>query len=147
MGRGVGSVFLRLGAAAAALPLVWVLAACGAGGLPARPASGGAAPPTVLTAPRTVVAADAGDTVVLAVGDRFTLELGDAAWTVTVADTSIVRRLPNFMMIRGAQGIYQAYADGRTSLDASAPGGPCTSAQMPCAPKAQSFHVELVVSG
>lgn len=60
-----------------------------------------------------------GQTLVLHVGGSFLLKLGDVyTWTVTVADPSILSREPNVLVVKGAQGIYQAHKVGTTVLTA-----------------------------
>ncbi len=60
-----------------------------------------------------------GRTLGLHVGDRFVLKLGeDFNWTPTVADQSVVQRVPGVLVVRGAQGIYEAERLGETDLTA-----------------------------
>lgn len=110
------------------------MAGCGAG----SPSSGGSSPaadpPSVtapisstpatgrdqpIPAPAKVTLANSNSTIAMKVGQTFTLALGDQNWNVQVADQSILARLPNFMMVRGAQGIYKAYKPGTTTLSAT----------------------------
>lgn len=106
------------------------LGACGAGvaapgaATPAPSSSAGAVRGLVYTVPEKVTAADAGRRYTMRVGQRFTLELGDAAWSVQVADQGVVSRVPNIMMVGGAQGEYQARAAGVTTLAATSSGSP-----------------------
>ncbi len=78
-----------------------------------------------------ITRADDGKTHALRVGDRFLLNLGDEFnWTVNVADPAVVQRVPNILVIRGAQGIYEAERVGETDLTATGtmncpPGQPC----------------------
>lgn len=74
-------------------------------------------------APSTVTRADNGRTMTLPVGSRFLLALGDGAWTVQVSDPSIIARVPNITVVRGAQGIFVAKRTGRATLSASLPTG------------------------
>lgn len=94
----------------------------------------------------TVTQADDGQTVALRVGDRFLLDLGDAFnWTPAVADQSIVRLVPGVLVIRGAQGVYEALRPGETDLTAVGTLN-CPPGQ-PCPALAILFRVHLVVHG
>lgn len=101
--------------------------------------------PTGETTP-TVTLADDGTTLHLQAGERFLLKLGeDYDWTVTVADQSVVSRVVNIMVVRGAQGVYEAHQAGSTTLTAA--GDPvCRQAQPPCAAPSRDFRLEIVVS-
>jgi len=67
-----------------------------------------------------VTSSDEGATVHLALGQRFTLELGTAQdWTVEVADGQVIRLIAGAPLPVGAQGIYEAAAAGTTTLNAS----------------------------
>ena len=68
-------------------------------------------------------------TINMTVGQTFTLALGDQQWNVQVADQSVLARLPNFAMVRGAQGIYKAYKPGTTTLTATGT-APCSAGQV-----------------
>ena len=98
------------------------------------------------SAPATwsVTLADDRSTITLAVGERFLLILGaDFDWTIAIADPAILARVP-ISVIRGAQGVYEALASGRTTL--SAIGDPtCRKSTPPCAAPSRSFQVDVVV--
>ena len=104
-----------------------------------------ASSPSEATTPsHAVTRADDGKTVVLAVGDRFLLPLGeDFNWTVTVADESIVRGVPGILVVRGVQGIYEAERAGETDL--TAVGTLNCPPQQPCPQLAVVFRVTLAV--
>ena len=69
--------------------------------------------------PLVVTAADNGTSLHLAIGQEFLLNLGSAAdWVVTVADQRIVQRIGGVLVVRGAQGMYEARTAGTTSLSA-----------------------------
>lgn len=89
---------------------------------------------------------DSGKTITLHVSDSFLLYLGDTyQWTVEIADQAIVSRVPNIMVIRGAQGIYTAHAVGITTL--SATGNPaCYYSKPPCLMPSILFQVTIVVT-
>ena len=61
-----------------------------------------------------------------------------------VADQSIVSRVVNVLVIRGAQGIYRANAAGTTTLSATGD-PPCRMATPPCGAASLLFHVTLIV--
>ncbi len=108
-----------------------------AGTPPATPAPGGNE--------RTVTLADDSQTITLHVGESFLLKLGEGYdWTITPSDQTIVSRVVNIMVVRGAQGVYVAHKAGRTKL--SATGDPaCRKAQPACGAPSREFHVQIVV--
>ena len=62
---------------------------------------------------------DQGRTVFMHVGDRFLLQLGDVFdWTVTSSDDTVVGRVPNVTVIRGALGLYEGRKAGQATLNA-----------------------------
>jgi hypothetical protein len=94
---------------------------------------------------KVVTLADDGQTIELATGSTFLLQLGETwNWTVTIADPTVVHRLVNIAVIRGAQGVYVAAKSGQTTL--TAVGDPfCRSAQPPCAMPSRVFRATIVV--
>ena len=125
--------FLKLAIAIALLGLA--LAAC----------SAPTATPTPAAPAREVTLADNGATVELRVGDRCLLKLGDwYDWSLNVADTSILSRVQNIAVVKGAQGLYEALKPGRTTL--SGTGDPaCRKSTPPCAAPSILFEVTVVV--
>ena len=122
-----------------------------ASGTPVRtgtvPPTGGSATGTVpQPAPQTVTLANDGQTITMKVGQTFTLELGGPPpdWTVHVTDPSILARLPNFAMVRGAQGIYQADQVGTATLTATST-YPCQQAHPACMIASRAFWLTVVV--
>jgi len=107
---------------AALVPLAGCGAVYAAPGIPgashsaSQPAGGGGAP---IPAPQRVTLTNSHQTITMQVGQTFTLALGDQNWNVQVADPSVLSRLPNVMMVRGAQGIYKAHQPGATTLTAT----------------------------
>lgn len=88
---------------------------------------------------------DSGQTLQLQVGQRFLLDLGTGYdWTVTVADTAIVSRVVNVLVVEGAQGIYEAKQPGRTILTATGD-PPCRKAQPPCGAPSRLFKIDIVI--
>jgi hypothetical protein len=108
-----------------------------------------ATPKIVSTAPAgqelNVTLANDGQTVKLKAGQRFLLNLGaDYDWISTVADESIVSRVIGILVIRGAQGVYEAHAPGSTSLIAT--GNPtCLKSKPACAMPSRLFKVTITV--
>jgi hypothetical protein len=101
---------------------------------PTRPAGGPAPVPVrwpvaTLVAPTVLLASDAGSLVLLHVGDRFVLLLGQSAgidWQIQMSDPSILLRVGS-----DGQGVYEAVQAGETTLIAT--GTPtCLNAQPPC---------------
>lgn len=93
----------------------------------------------------SITLADDGKTFTFKPGQRFLLNLGAGYdWSPVIADQGIVSRVPNFAVIRGAQGIYEAHAAGRTTLTAAGD-PPCRQAKPACAMPSRLFKVTLVV--
>jgi len=92
-----------------------------------------------------ITLADDGQTLGFQVGQSFLLFLGaNDNWSATVADQTVVDRVPDIFVIRGAQGLYQARRPGRTLLTAT--GDPaCRQEQPPCAVPSMVFNVQIVV--
>jgi hypothetical protein len=88
---------------------------------------------------------DQGRTVVMHVGDRFLLQLGDVYdWTITSSDDSVVGRVITVMVISGSQGLYEGRKVGNATLNMV--GNPsCRSSQPPCEMPSISFtlHVQI----
>jgi glucose/arabinose dehydrogenase len=86
-----------------------------------------------------------GRTVVMHVGDRFLLQLGEVFdWTVTSSDDTVVGRVPNVMVIRGAQGLYEGRKEGEATLTAI--GDPlCRTSTPACAVPSISFTLQVQV--
>jgi len=60
-----------------------------------------------------------GQTIALKTGESCLLKLGEEYdWTVTIADQSVLSRVKNLMVVRGAQGLYEANKTGSTALTA-----------------------------
>jgi hypothetical protein len=89
---------------------------------------------------------DQGKTVVMHVGDRFLLQLGEVFdWTVTSSDDTVVGRVINVMVIKGAQGLYEGRKAGEATLNAV--GDPlCRTSTPACMVPSISYtlHVQVV---
>ncbi len=101
---------------------------------------------TVLLSPAQVTADDNGKTIRIKTGDSFLLNLGDAYnWSVHVSDQSVLKRNVTVLVIRGAQGIYDALQPGTVTLTAT--GNPqCRIAHPPCMLPSLLFSIRIIVS-
>lgn len=95
---------------------------------------------------KTITLDNQDETIRLVVGERFLLNLGEGyTWDVGVSDETVVSRVRNITVIRGAQGVYEALRPGTTTL--SAVGDPaCRQAKPPCGMPSTLFTITLVVS-
>ena len=92
-----------------------------------------------------IVLTNDGQTIMLSAGNEFLLYLGEEyTWTVDIADQTIVGRVMNAPVIRGAQGRYKALRGGRTTLLAHGD-ALCRSAQPACAAPSRDFIITLDV--
>ena len=142
-----------------------VLAACAPG--PALAAKSTATPtalpvptgvPTVQDTPTVAVTGGGGSNanditldnnnqlITLHVGDTFLLKLGEIYdWNVNIDDMSVISRVKNVMVIRGAQGLYTAGQPGKATLTAQ--GDPtCRQSKPACMMPSIIFtlHVEVL---
>jgi len=93
-----------------------------------------------------VILEDNGKTFNLNVGDSFLLNLGIDTydWTVTVDNENIMRMKMGVMVIKGAQGIYDALAPGTAVL--SATGDPhCRQSKPACGAPSILFTITVIV--
>ncbi len=115
---------------------------------PTAPVQSGGSTETVSPAPSqspTVTLDDRGKTIHLKVGERFLLKLGDAYdWQVEIDDQNVVSRVIGVMVVRGAQGLYQARQAGTATLKAAGD-PPCRQSQPACAQPSIQFQVTIVV--
>ncbi len=92
----------------------------------------------------TVTLADNGKTITMTNGQTFLLNLGaDYDWAVDVADQSVLSRVPNITVIRGAQGVYQARRAGTTTL--AAQGKVICPPSQVCPQVIVDFRIQVVV--
>lgn len=89
---------------------------------------------------------DNGRTVLMQVGQRFLLDLGDTYdWNLNIVDQNIVSRVLNIMTIRGSQGLFEAHTTGTTTLQAT--GDPlCRQSQPACMMPSVLFQVTITVN-
>jgi len=88
---------------------------------------------------------DQGRTVIMHVGDRFLLQLGEVFdWTVTSSDDTVVGRVVNITVIRGAQGLYEGRKPGEATINAI--GDPlCRSSKPACMLPSVSYTIHVQV--
>jgi hypothetical protein len=89
---------------------------------------------------------DNGKTITLHVGQTVLLKLGeDYQWDIQIIDQSVISRIKNITVIRGAQGVYEVLKVGNTTL--SAKGDPvCLSSTPPCLLPSIQFLINIVVT-
>ena len=93
-----------------------------------------------------ITLADNGKTFLVHPGDGFLLNLGTDVfdWTVNVDDQNVLSREKNVMIIRGAQGIYQAIGPGQAVLTAT--GDPlCLKSTPACMTPGLLFKISVIV--
>lgn len=94
-----------------------------------------------------VVTLDAqGKTIYMTAGGRFLLQLGEQYdWTVSISDQSLLSRVPNVAVARGAQGVYMAHKAGTVRLTATGD-PPCRKSTPACALPARLFTVSIQIT-
>jgi hypothetical protein len=101
--------------------------------------------PTV-SATNDITLQDNGKTFIFHPGESFLLNLGMDVfnWTVEVDNQNVLSRLINVMVIRGAQGIYEANNPGQAVL--TAVGDPfCRSSVPACGAPSMLFKITVIV--
>jgi len=85
-------------------------------------------------------------TTTLQVNETFLLKLGESYdWNITIDDQTIVSRVVNVLVVKGAQGIYRAHKPGSTTLIAA--GDPiCRKTTPPCQAPSVLFKLNIVVT-
>jgi len=119
--------------------------------LPAISSGGGSEPATLTSDPNAfftgdVTLANQGQIINLQMGDSFLLNLGDDqyTWSVSVDNDSVLHLKMGVMVIKGAQGIYDALASGTATLTAQ--GDPlCRQSTPACAMPSILFTLTVVV--
>jgi hypothetical protein len=89
---------------------------------------------------------DNGKTFILHPGKTFLLNLGTDIfdWTVDIDNLNVLARVKNIMVIRGAQGIYEANHPGQAVL--TAVGNPfCRNSEPACAAPSMLFKISVIV--
>jgi hypothetical protein len=93
-----------------------------------------------------ITLADNGRTFTLNPGDSFLLNLGMDTfdWTVDIDNQNVLSRVKGVMIIRGAQGIYEANSLGQAVL--TAVGNPlCRNSVPECAMPSILFRITIIV--
>jgi hypothetical protein len=120
-------------------------ASSSAGALPTPSVPAPLTPLVVAGSDTQVTLADDGRTIMMRVGDRFLLSLGENyEWSIEVEDPGVVSRVVNVLAPKGSQGLYEAHRVGQTALTAAGD-PPCRKAQPPCMAPSRQFRVEVVV--
>ena len=89
---------------------------------------------------------DSGKSITLKTGQSFLLKLGeDFEWNVEVDNQDVVSRALNIMVIRGAQGVYEAHAPGHATLTAVGD-PPCLHSDPPCKIHSTLFTLDIEVT-
>ncbi len=89
---------------------------------------------------------DNGRVVSMRPGDTFLLDLGMDTydWSVEIDNQAVLSRVPGVLVIRGAQGIYEAHTTGQATLTAT--GDPlCRQSAPPCAMPSMIFKITVNV--
>lgn len=94
---------------------------------------------------RVVTLNDRMQTITLNVGENFLLELGEMfTWQVNISDQSVLSRVSNITVVKGAQGVYQAIKPGTVTLQAT--GDPlCRQSKPACGMPSILFELTVVV--
>ncbi len=114
--------------------------------LPDNGAASGGSAGGPLAAPDTVTLQENGQTFTMRVGDGFLLNLGDDVynWDLSIDNQSVLALRKGVMVIKGAQGIFDAQAAGTAVLTAA--GRPqCLDATPPCGMPTILFKVTVIV--
>ncbi|MHB8547094.1 MAG: hypothetical protein ACYDAJ_10050 [Nitrosotalea sp.] len=88
---------------------------------------------------------DNGKTIQISKGDRFLLKLGNGyTWSLDIDNQTVVSRVPNIMVVEGAQGLYEAHNSGQAILTAT--GDPaCLSSIPACGMPSILFKLTIAV--
>lgn len=95
---------------------------------------------------RVVTLDEQGQTIYMTIGGSFLLQLGEQYdWTVNVSDQSVLSRVPNILVVRGAQGVYTAHQAGTVTLTATGD-PPCRKSTPACMQPSRLFTVTIEIS-
>jgi hypothetical protein len=99
-----------------------------------------------MTSSSIITLQDNGNMIHLKIGERFLLKLGENYnWSPIIDNQTVASRVPNIMVIRGAQGLYEAHNPGEAVLTAT--GDPlCRSVIPACGMPSIIFRLDIVVS-
>jgi hypothetical protein len=103
-------------------------------------------PGTPISGPSVVTAAYSGQTLAYTVGQSFLLSLGTGyQWTVQIDHPAVFQRKVNVLVIKGAQGIYDARTAGQATLIANGR-MVCSNPQSACPALVRHFEVHLIAT-
>jgi hypothetical protein len=95
---------------------------------------------------RNITQADNGGILILQVGERFLLKLGEGYdWTVEITDQTVLQRVIDVAIVKDSQGVYEAINSGQSELKAS--GDPlCRKQKPPCGMPSIQFQMLVKVN-
>ena len=95
---------------------------------------------------KNITLEDNGKSISLKAGQSFLLKLGeDFEWNVEIDNQDVVSRAVNIMVIKGAQGVYDAHAPGHAKLTAVGD-PPCLHSDPPCKMHSMLFTLDIEVT-
>ena len=88
---------------------------------------------------------DRGKTIALKTDESFLLQLGEMyTWDISISDQTVLSRVLNIAVVRGAQGVYIAHQPGTVTLTAT--GDPtCRQSKPPCMMPSIALKITVVV--
>lgn len=94
---------------------------------------------------KTITLDNNGQKISLHPDETFLLRLGELyQWNIVIDDQAVISRIPNIMVIRGAQGIYKAHQAGKATLTAD--GDPlCRQTKPACGMPSIRFTLQIEV--
>ena len=94
---------------------------------------------------KIVTLEDDGKTITLKKGESFLLKLGENFnWSIDIDNQTVVSRVMNIAVIRGAQGVYEAHNSGQATF--TGVGDPlCLTADPPCKIHSILFTLNVIV--
>lgn len=95
--------------------------------------------------PKIITLDNNGQQISLHPAETVLLKLGEVyQWNINIDDQTVINRIPNIAVIRGAQGIYQARQAGKATLTAD--GDPlCRQARPACGMPSIQFTLQIEV--
>lgn len=95
---------------------------------------------------KTITLDDNEKSITLKEGESFLLKLGENFnWTIDIDDPTVVSRQINIMVVRGAQGVYNAHHAGTATL--TGVGDPlCLTDKTPCKIHSIPFTLKIIVT-
>lgn len=101
---------------------------------------------TIVDSTKIVTLEQNNQEITLQKGQRFLLNLGsNYDWSLNIDNNTVISRVPNVMVMQGAQGLFEALNEGKTTLVAT--GDPaCLKSTPRCGMPSILFHVNIIVS-